>query len=59
MDDVHQIDNRRNEFKNQHRIIVFCGSGNRAEKARQILNKSGIENIENGEAWQKVDKQFN
>ena len=54
-----QVEIRLSEFKNQHRIIVFCRSGIRAEKARQILSEGGIKNIENGGAWQKVGQQFN
>lgn len=54
-----QIEDRINELKDRSQIIVFCRSGARAEKARQILNKNGIESVENGGAWQEVDKKIN
>lgn len=37
-------------------IIVFCKSGNRAEKARKILEENNILDVVNGGSWQNVKK---
>lgn len=37
-------------------IVVVCRSGNRAGKAKAILEKAGYTNVQNGGAWQNLDK---
>jgi rhodanese-related sulfurtransferase len=35
-------------------VIVVCRSGNRAGAAKEILERSGIKNVENKGAWQNI-----
>lgn len=37
-------------------IIVFCKSGNRAGKAKKILEENNITDVTNGGSWQNVQK---
>lgn len=37
-------------------IIVFCKSGNRAGKAKKILEENNITDVSNGGSWQNVQK---
>jgi rhodanese-related sulfurtransferase len=36
------------------KVIVVCRSGNRAGAAKEILERSGIKNVENKGAWQNI-----
>ena len=40
-------------------IIVFCKSGNRAGKAKKILEENNITDVTNGGSWQNVQKALN
>lgn len=40
-------------------IIVFCKSGNRAGKAKKILEENNITDVTNGGSWQNVQKTLN
>lgn len=42
------------ELKTNKPIIVFCKSGNRAEKAKKMLEKNNITDVTNGGSWQNV-----
>ena len=53
-----QVEARLSEFDNKDDIIVFCRSGNRSGQAKTILEKNGHKNVQNGGAWQNVNKQL-
>lgn len=36
------------------KVIVVCRSGNRANAAKEILERSGVKNVENKGAWQNI-----
>lgn len=42
------------KLKTDKHIIVFCKSGNRAEKANKILEENNITDVTNGGSWQNV-----
>ncbi len=41
-------------FKNKKHIVVFCRSGSRSSQAKSALERSGLQNIINGGAWQHI-----
>lgn len=41
-------------FENKKNIVVFCRSGGRSAKAKEILQKHGFANIANGMGWENV-----
>ena len=43
------------KFKNKKNIIVFCRSGSRAARAKQILEGNGIKNVTNGGSWMEIN----
>lgn len=47
------------QFKNKGNIVVFCRSGNRSGKAKDILESKGIQNVSNGGSWQNVRDLLN
>lgn len=49
-----KLPSRVNEFKNKDKIVVFCRSGNRSARAKEILESHGITNVINGGSWQNV-----
>lgn len=51
-----EISDRFAEFQDKDEIVVFCRSGNRAGQAKSILEKLGIQNVNNGGSWQVVAK---
>ncbi len=44
------------KFTGKETIVVFCRSGNRSGKAKDILEQKGFRNIVNGGSWQNVKK---
>ncbi len=51
-----QIEKKLDKFKDQKHIIVFCRSGRRSGKAKEILEKNGFKNVINGGSWANVNK---
>lgn len=49
-----EIENNLDFFKEKKRVVVFCNRGRQANQAIEILNKNGIENVENGVTWKNV-----
>lgn len=43
-----QISDRLSEFEDKDNIVVFCRSGNRSNKAKQVLQKNGVDQVLNG-----------
>lgn len=43
------------QFEGKETIVVFCKSGNRSGKAKQILEQNGFKNVINGGSWQNVN----
>jgi rhodanese-related sulfurtransferase len=43
-----EVESRINEFKGKPFVIVFCRSGNRSGKAKNILENHGIQHVSNG-----------
>lgn len=52
---LNQVPDRLTEFKNKDQIIVFCRSGNRSNKVKQLLQKEGFDNVLNGGTWKNID----
>lgn len=44
------------KFKGKQNIVVFCRSGNRSSMAKNILAKSGFQNVVDGGTWRNVNK---
>ena len=42
--------------KKKH-IVVYCRSGNRASKAKKVLDKMGYKNVENAGAYEDLKKK--
>ena len=49
-----QIENSLQKFESKKNIVVFCRSGNRSGKAKNILNAKGFNNVINGGSWKNV-----
>lgn len=43
-----EVQNRISEFQGKPSVIVFCKSGNRSGKAKNILEENGMKNVTNG-----------
>lgn len=43
------------ELKSYKKVILVCRSGNRAGKAKQMLEQAGYTNVQNSGAWQNID----
>lgn len=43
------------KFKGKENIVVFCQSGGRSSRAKNILESNGIENVTNGGGWESVN----
>lgn len=48
------IMSQADRFNKHHKVVVFCRSGNRSARARQILQQKGIKQVINGGTWQQV-----
>ncbi|AQW97847.1 rhodanese-like domain-containing protein [Elizabethkingia anophelis] len=49
-----QIENRLHEFQGKKNIVVYCRSGVRAGKAKDLLQKSNIPDVYSGTSYQNV-----
>lgn len=49
-----QVAARLKEFRNKEKVVVFCRSGSRSARAKEILESHGIKNVINGGGWQNV-----
>jgi phage shock protein E len=54
-----RLTNELNTFKGKKNIIVFCRSGKRSKKAKNILIENGFKNVYNGGAWINLNKLIN
>lgn len=44
------------KFKAYDKIVLVCGSGKRAAKAKAILNENGFNNVYNGMGWAELNE---
>lgn len=44
------------KFKKYDKIVLVCGSGKRAAKAKTILNEKGFNNVYNGMGWAELNE---
>lgn len=44
------------KLEGDHAILVFCKTGNRSERAKNMLNEHGVENVTNVGTWQDIDR---
>lgn len=51
------IESRLDDFKGKENIIVFCQSGNRSGKAKDILEANGFENVTNGISQKNMEEK--
>lgn len=51
-----EVEANLSKFKGHESIVVFCRSGNRSGKAKDILEKNGYQNVINGGTWKSVKK---
>lgn len=50
-----QVASRLKEFRNKEKVVVFCRSGSRSARAKEILESHGIPNVVNGGSWVQVN----
>lgn len=50
-----QVAARLKEFRNKEKVVVFCRSGSRSARAKEILESHGIKNVINGGSWTQVN----
>lgn len=55
---LNEIANRIDEFKEKKDIVVFCRSGNRSQKAMNILAEHGITNVTNGISQKNMEESM-
>jgi rhodanese-related sulfurtransferase len=53
-----EVESQLHKFQNHEHIVVFCRSGNRSGKAKDILEKNGFNNVINGGTWKSVKKSI-
>ncbi len=51
---IQDLESRMGELKGYGKIVLVCRSGNRAGKAKVMLESSGYSNIENLGPWQNI-----
>ena len=51
-----QIENRLSEFQGKKNIIVYCRSGIRAGKAKDLLQKNNVPDVYSGTSYQNVSE---
>ena len=49
-----ELSSKVEELKKYHSITLVCRSGNRANKAKAMLEEAGLKNITNLGAWQNI-----
>lgn len=50
-----EVPNQLKQFEGKKNIVVFCRSGNRSGKVKNILEQNGFKNVFNGGTWQQVE----
>lgn len=53
-----EVESRVAEFKGKPSVIVFCRSGNRSGKAKDILEAAGVKNVTNGINVQNMENEL-
>ena len=51
-----QIESRLSEFRGKKNIVVYCRSGIRAGKAKDLLQKNNIPDVYSGTSYQNVSE---
>jgi len=51
-----QLKSRLSELKSESAIVVFCRSGFRSGKAKNMLLENNFTNVENGGTWKVIKK---
>jgi rhodanese-related sulfurtransferase len=49
-----ELESRMKELKGYDKVVLVCRSGNRAGKAKDLLEASGFRQVENLGAWQNI-----
>lgn len=49
-----QIESRLSEFRGKKSIVVYCRSGIRAGKAKNLIQQNNIQNVYSGTSYQNV-----
>lgn len=50
-----QLESRMGELKKDQKVVLVCRSGNRAGKAKELLEGVGFTQVENKGAWQNIE----
>jgi rhodanese-related sulfurtransferase len=50
-----QLETRIGELKKDQKVVLVCRSGNRAGKAKELLEGVGFTQLENKGAWQNIE----
>jgi phage shock protein E len=53
------VQNKIEQFRGKKYVVVFCQSGGRSSKAKNILESNGIKNVTNGGGWETVNAAIN
>ncbi len=51
---LHELSSKIEALKGFDKVELVCRSGNRANTAKEMLERSGIKNVENKGAWQSI-----
>lgn len=50
-----QLESRMGELKKDQKVVLVCRSGNRAGRAKELLESVGFTLVENKGAWQNIE----
>jgi rhodanese-related sulfurtransferase len=50
-----QLESRMGELKKDQKVVLVCRSGNRAGRAKELLESVGFTQVENKGAWQNIE----
>ena len=50
-----QLESRMGELKKDEKVVLVCRSGNRAGRAKELLESGGFTQVENKGAWQNIE----
>jgi len=50
-----QLETRIGELKKDQKVVLVCRSGNRAGRAKELLESVGFTQVENKGAWQNIE----
>lgn len=56
---LNELESSLDRFKGKASIVVFCQSGNRSGKAKNMLKKNDFRQVLNGGGWRSLDKLVN